>query len=306
MPTLPLYALPNRCADASHRVISPGGYEGWYFHAEDPATDTRIVVGLGEGSPFDAAYLKRYRAYRAAPTRRRPPAPSDFPCAYAAVYRGGKMVRQFLSHHAAGSLVASIDELNVRLGPNVMRQTAEGYQIEVQEGVSANLKFAPQWPGREWEGTFPSREVTGADHRWVIAAPLCEVSGSIGADAFKGRGYHDHHYGTGPLGMGLRWWMRGHVLLERRAIAFAVIEASEGAIEGTSVVADDGGIAERSAASWRVEGKTPCPLVIRCGDHLALSNPRIIDSSGNLRRVTYSVQADGEHGTALCNITCAP
>ena len=302
MPTLPLFTLPNRCADASHRVRSPGGYEGWCFHAEDAATDTRIIAGLIEGSPFHTAYLNKYRAYRAAPTRRAPPVPSDFPCAYAAVYRGGKVVGRFLSQHAAGSLVASIDELNVRLGPNVMRRTREGYQVEMSEGVSAKLKFTPLRQDNEWEGPFPSREVTGADHRWVIAAPLCEVSGSVGAVAFNGRGYHDHQYGTGPLATGLRRWMRGHVILQQRAIAFAVAEARDGAIEGKWVVADAGGIEERTGGSWVVEGKTPYPRTVRCGDELTLSNPQIMDSSEKVMRVVYSVQAGGERGTALCEV----
>ena len=69
------------------------------------------------------------------------------------------------------------------------------------------------------ERAFLSREMTGADHHWVIADPLCDVSGVIELfDAstgrptvieFNGRGYHDHNSGTGPLGPGLEAMVLG-------------------------------------------------------------------------------------------------
>ena len=63
-------------ADGWHAVAAPGGYEWWYFDAEDPATDTQLVAIFMEGFVFHPGYIRAYELYRRRPTRVAPPLPA--------------------------------------------------------------------------------------------------------------------------------------------------------------------------------------------------------------------------------------
>ena len=98
--------------------------------------------------------------------------------------------------------------------------------------VSAELWFAPRWGNSPLELAVPPRGASGADHRWVVADPLCAVSGTVRVTEaraslarevrFAGRGYHDHRYGSAPPGAGGASPARGRVLYDDRAEAFHV------------------------------------------------------------------------------------
>src|SRR4051812_14710838 len=93
MPILPLYN-PDAPPDAWHEVRAPGGYESWYFDAEDPSGDRLIVVIFSQGFTHAPMYLRRYARYRRHPTRITPPVPEEFPNLYVAYYEGGEQVHQ--------------------------------------------------------------------------------------------------------------------------------------------------------------------------------------------------------------------
>ena len=194
MPTLPT-SHPATVPDAWHEVTSPGGYEWWYFDAEDVATDTRVVVILLDGFVFHPEYLRRYYAYLGRPTRHAPPRAREYPCAYCVVYRGGKILTQFMTRYAEGSCVASREGPHVDLGPNRLRFDQGRYQLHAEGSpwqltwqgprrsaggvLQADLEFSPTLANAPHERRFLSREMTGADHHWVLAAPLCGVKGVI-------------------------------------------------------------------------------------------------------------------------------
>ncbi len=67
MPTIPMFT-PTPVPDAWHAVTAPGGYEWWYFDAED-RPDLRVVAILFEGFVFHPGYLRAYARYRRRPTR---------------------------------------------------------------------------------------------------------------------------------------------------------------------------------------------------------------------------------------------
>jgi hypothetical protein len=321
MPIIALFT-PPKSSDAGHQVLAPGGYEIWSFDAEDPAMDTRIVAVFGEGPPYHQGYLRTYSAYLRRPTRRTPPLARDYPYVGLSVYRRGWIVYEFWKCFRPGALCASTNEPEVTLGPNRMtRNTAGDYLLHLEEGrMSADVTFSPKFGGATAERTFPSRGMMGAEHRWVVAAPLCEVSGAIrfrqkaseNTIEFQGRGYHDHHYGTAPLGLGLKRWIRGRVLLDERAIAFQMAEPRDKlAMESELLEADREGIRHWDEQRWtfpksrRARWRTPdYPEEMRCGEKLKLSQPCIIDPMGSDLRIIYSAQLeDGSVAQALCDVT---
>jgi len=78
MPKISLYRTDVADPDASHDVRAPGGYEWWYFDAEDTANDRQIVAIFLNGFIFHPGYLRAYRRYMNRPTRFAPPLPQDY------------------------------------------------------------------------------------------------------------------------------------------------------------------------------------------------------------------------------------
>lgn len=254
MPTIPLYNTRHSVhLDAWHSVRSPGGYEWWYFDAEDDAADVQVVAILFDGFAFHPGYLRAYGRYLRKATRCAPPVAAQYPCAYMAVYEKGELLAQFMTQYPAGSLSASAHEPQVSIGPNSFKRqpignlslemqgtplqgppwrlTARGPRLLGGTTLSASLTFIPRYEHAPVGRTFLSRAMTGADHHWVIADPLSVVEGNItlAGDTnrsinrsirFLGRGYHDHNYGTAPPGQGLRRWIRGRILFRERAYCF--------------------------------------------------------------------------------------
>lgn len=327
MPTLPLYVRPFGSSDAWHQVTAPGGYEWWHFDAEDPATDTQLVAALYDGYAFDARYLREYAAYRRRPTRHQPPVPADYPCACAAVYRSGRVLAQFVSHFPRGLLVASNERPDVQLGPNLVRQGDDGrYHLGFEgDSLRLDLDFTPTFSHATNERTYLSHPMTGAEHRWIIAAPRCDVSGTARFTPaagqpeqvidFTGVGYHDHHYGTAPLGPGLCRWTWGRLLLDDGgAVTFHAAEPRDRSCPAEThlIVADASGVAERPGAEWHVAAERriaafgpSLPERIQIGRELSLSKPRVLDSSPFRVRVTYAAEWNGRRSTALCEVAYA-
>ena len=73
MPTIPMF-IPPTVPDAWHQVSAPGGYEWWYFDAEQTDGDLRIVIILFQGFVFHPGYLRQYAKFLP-PADRSPPRP---------------------------------------------------------------------------------------------------------------------------------------------------------------------------------------------------------------------------------------
>lgn len=332
MPTLPLYT-PNAVADASHAVRAPGGYEWWYFDAEDAATDTQIVAIYLHGFVFHPGYLRAHARYVRRPTRTPPPLPDDFVCMYLCVYRGGKILTQIMTQLPRAAYVASMDRVDVRIGDSTLTQSTAGLNLHVEgtpweltwqgpktlvnRALTADLTFAPSLPHAPQERQFLSRAMTGADHHWVIAAPRCDVSGSVRlADtsgtavetiAFTGVGYHDHNYGTAPLGPGLSKWFWGRAITDDGVVTFHYAVPRDGSLPveshlvaaGRDAVTENGVRPEiafdrRTVLGLQYPSRATWPGV------LALSSPRVIDSSPFYLRLQYDADVNGRRGTAFC------
>jgi carotenoid 1,2-hydratase len=322
--------------DAWHRVSSPGGYEWWYFDAEDRATDTQLVAIFMEGFIFHPTFIRKHEKFRRKPTRHTPVCGGDFPCAYLCVYRGGKILQQFFTQHAPGSMIASSAETRVQIGVNSLKGspasgydlslsgspwklTARGPQTYRDQTLGAQLHFRPRVAHEPVLRTFLSKQMTGADHRWAICAPMCDVTGTItlGGDEkpieFSGRGYHDHNFGSELIGPGLKRWTWGRAMFDDRVTTFHFAEPIDTKMptEAHLVEVDSTGAAtdipvRDVAADWsgrcRPAMNLAFPKSIRFDDQLTLSNPRVLDPTPFYMRLLFDAERNGQRSTAFCEL----
>lgn len=337
MPTLPLFT-PNPIADASHAVRAPGGYEWWYFDAEDSATDTQLVAIYLHGFIFHPGYLRAYARYKRRPTKTSPPLPDDFACMYFVVYRGGRILTQMITQVPAAQYRAAVDKTDVAIGPSTLTRDASGLRLRIDgtpwkltgqgpktltdRRLHADLTFAPRLPHAPTERRFLSHAMTQADHHWVIADPLCEVSGSVHIDptetsagnagagetiAFTGRGYHDHNYGTAPIGPGLAKWVWGRSIVEGRVATFHYAAPRDKALppESHLVIADANGVIDSAVPpDIRFDRRTALglayPSQATWPGVMTLTNPRVIDAAPFYLRLQYDADLNGQRTTAFC------
>lgn len=336
MPTVELF---NRDAapDGWHDVRSPGGYEWWYFDAEDAATDTQVVAIFMQGFIFHPGYLRQYERYHRHPTRFVPPVAGDFPCVYLCVYRGGRVWKQFFTQYRAEDFSAATDRCEVRIGDRTLvRADGDRYEISLEgtpweitargpvriEGETLGALFTfDARPGHlsapALDRFFLSREMTGAEHRWVLAAPRCEVVGTIRIAgetiSFAGHGYHDHNYGTAPIGEGLARWTWGRAMFgEDRVVTFHHAEPCERSLPLETHLLEARGDSIREVPVDRViaDWSAVCnpamrlryPRTLHFGDALRLSGPRVIDPSPFYLRLQFDAESFGERSTAFCEI----
>lgn len=329
---------PNAVADAWHNVIAPGGYEWWYFDAEDREHDRQIVIILLEGFVFHPGYLRKFARYLKTPTKRTPPMPADFPCAYFVVYERGKIAHQFMLQYPPGELSAARDRLSVALGPNQIQAGDDGsirvtlrgtpWKLTWQgpkrldgQTLTGDFTFKPKFNHPPMERTFLSRRLSGAAHRWVLANPLCDVEGTFrvfdaqapGAGLgvrFGGLGYHDHNYGTGPLGPGLKRWIWGRAVFDDAVYTFHYAKPRDASLPDEVHLVKGDAIELREVEIRRVEcdWKAISPMLLRYPKALSfnstmrLKNPRLIDSAPFYMRLIYEAECQGRRGTAFCEV----
>jgi carotenoid 1,2-hydratase len=327
MPTIPMYIAPT-VPDAWHQVAAPGGYEWWYFDAEQQDSGLRIVIILFQGFVFHPGYLRQYAKFRRRPTKVAPPVPADFPCAYFVVYRGDKILAQFMTQHPKDSFAAAVDRADVTVGPNSLKSAGDGTMSLSVTGVpwvltgrgpqtldgqtlSGKFEFRPRLVHPPMERTFFDRTWAGADHRWIVANPLCEVMGEIrfGGEklSFAGRGYHDHNFGTGPIGPGLDRWIWGRVLLKDHVLMFHHADPNDWPGELHLVEADSYGMRELSGESFIADWDRRTSTLLRYPNAIdvgpmSLRHPKVVDASPFYLRIAYEAAVRGETGTAFCEV----
>jgi carotenoid 1,2-hydratase len=381
--TLPLYDRSPPDADGWHAVRSPGGYEWWYFDAEDDSGQLRLVAGLCEGFVFHPGYLRRYYQYLADPTRHEPPLPGEYPCAWFAVFEGGRVLAQYVTQVRPEDFAASADGPDVSVGPNQLNRDPDGsLRLQMSRGpLSGDVVFQPSSdelariaigehgtlvpsPGTPGEGEgeglllpsskvtrqnaphpnplpeyrerektadvvrqrstlerdFLSRKMTGADHRWVIANPLYRAQGEVYLDgrviAFAGRGYHDHNFGSAPLGPGLRRWIRGRMLWDDGMFAFHYARPHRRRLgdEVSLVLGDARGLREVPVTLAKTDWSGRTALAVRYPTSLHLNTmdgeageirleaARVVQATAFQVRLTYEARFGQRTGQAFCEV----
>jgi carotenoid 1,2-hydratase len=341
VPTLPLFTPPDArpaeggasssssaSPDAGHRVIAPGGYEWWHFEADDPAGRVRVVATLYDGCPFHPGYLRAHARYLRRPTRVAPAVPAQYPCADVAVYADDRPVARRVTQYPPGSFQASGERPEVRVGPHALHPEAGG-GLRLNLPTTADLSFRAIPPSAAGERRVVSRELAGADHYWVLSSAGYQVegtvvlpSGSAGGGtrevAFRGRGYHDHQYGTGPFGPRLRRWVRGYAFVRGDLRVFHVAQPRDPRLSDEGYLGTTAGGALRDVrvgaptiredpeqAGWGLS----CPGELAWAGEggrgeLVLRDARVIDATPFSLRARYDVKdRDGPGaGQAYCEI----
>jgi hypothetical protein len=235
----PELARERWAEESPHSLREPGAYEWWYFHALSPQGDG-LVLSLFEGLPFHPKYLTQINRYNQRLVSSKPwPAlqASRYPAAYLVAYENGTRVSQFLNLYPPESSIFS--STDVRIGPNriTLRKdgsfgiVARGYPFELTRGhprkradqiLSATLTFTPTFTGVQHTRPFRAPDRTGASHHWVLAAPHGRMTGDVclttdGSEAadfeldIDTLAYHDHVYGHGGLGTGVKTLLWGFI-----------------------------------------------------------------------------------------------
>jgi hypothetical protein len=324
MTTIPLYSTGGH-PDASHHITSPGGYEWWYFDAEDVQHERQFVAVLYDGCPFRPDYVRAYARYRRRPTRVPPPLPREHPCLYFALFEKGRIVHEHFTEYPADALVARHDRPEVALAQNSFSTEGSKLKLDLRHvattgagQVQAEFRFEPRLACAPQERQlFPARaHDRSPEHIWIIANPLCDVTGTIRcadrAIEFRGLGYHDHHFGTATPATALRSWFRGRVLFDDAAYAFHIVVPHDRALPNRArlveVRASSGVVdvaVQRVEATW--SGLTRrllrYPLALRFENELLhLSSPRLMRTSCVRAHLTCAAQVGRRNGRALCEL----
>lgn len=332
VPTLPLYVPSDaRSADgsphASRRVTAPGGYESWHFEAWDPAASVLFVATLYDGYPFHPGYLRAHARYLRHPTRVAPAVPAHYPCVSIAVYDARGRVAGALAQYPPGSFRASQAGTELRVGPHSLQIESDGTLRLEHRGVTS-MTFRPRSVGPAVERRALSRELTGADHHWVLPMlydvqdTITRPDGAMGSGGARrvgseGFGYLEHRYGTAPIGQRLARWVRGWAVLENQLRTFCIAqplapgrpdEHHVGVAEGAALRE----VAVRTAscrAGKRTRWGLGVPSEIEIagdapGDALRLENGRVIESTPFSVRVNYDASDTlrPARGRAFCEI----
>lgn len=317
--------------DAWHDVRSPGGYEWWYFDAEDTEQDIQFVAIFLDGFVFHPGYLRQHFRYLKNPTKHAPVRASDFPCAYLVVYEKGKLAAQFMTQLPPGSLRASRERPEVTLGDNTLsvengayrlklagtpwKLTGRGPQTLHGSTLSADWTLTPTSLHEPVERTFLSKAMTGADHHWVLAAPHSTFEASITLTGpsprqwnLKGRAYHDHNYGTGPLGPGLKRWIWGRALFDDACYTFHYAVSKDPTLppEPHLIRVTPAGVTDLTRHVTAEFTKRALglayPPTLEFDGVMRLTNPKVIDPTPFYLRLVYDAECEGRRGTAFCEV----
>jgi carotenoid 1,2-hydratase len=308
--------LPLSRADHWHRVGAPGGYEWWEFDALDDASALRVIVRFHDGFALDPEYAGRYDAYRRKPTVHSPPVPRQYPCVQFTVLENDSIVAGNTIRFGEGTFRADAESGTISIGDNRLELGDGETRVRFQGGdpaVSGEMIFKSRFSALPLEQAIFLGEI-GTQHRWVLPQPRCGVSGQI---SFNGRqvrldgiGYHDHYYGTGPIGPSVRRWLRGRAILPDRTVAFDVCtDHASGVDQFTAFSADDTHVARIDGAGCSCDWNQGTwrglifPSAVNFGESLVLRRPRIVDSSQYSLQVLFDAYVDGESCKAWGEIT---
>jgi hypothetical protein len=294
----PPLAHPN----AAHDIYAPGGYEWWHFAAIDPLQQLTILATFYRGYILDRQYLRQYRRYLRQPTRRKPPAPADFPCLALRVLSTDSQRPLNITERATGPLHLTSSPLHFALNANVFSQHDDGaYHLHLhsqgREGFTADLTFTPSFPHPPLTNIL----TPGAgEHRWIAAAPNCAVRGSISIPSsnisFSGFGYHDHHVGTRPIALGNGSFTLARAITPSRALAFCRLTGPQ---NSPSTLVESDALSLRSAPA--LSHRDWITRVHRTSD-IRIEQLTLLSRNRYSAHFEYDATLEGQPARALCDV----
>lgn len=304
MPTLPLLSDPTH-PNASHRVLAPGGYESWNFHAVSDDGRLKLSAALHETRADDVKYLRRNWLYQKFPTRVAPPDPRAYSAVTFALFEAGHQPVRFVANAARDEVRTRDDGNGVRIGGSHFERAADGsFQLHLrgasyQRTLSANFTFRPVI-----ESTARVDLTDDARHRAMLISPLCDVEGEVSVfsptggsprvASFAGSGAHDHTFGTrSPGGAGDTWWT-GRALFDNAAFSFTQLDHHD----ATLVIARKDATGEVTVEIRRVPVEHRAHEI--CVGPLHLARPCVLDSGTFETVSSFDAIIAGEQGRALC------
>lgn len=227
---------------------TPGAYEWWHFDGTDDTSGISFSAQFYAGHLLSPYYQEKLAAYwkeakspmvsGKAPLAD-PPNPLDHTGVIFRIFHKGALLDEFLQEFDPGMLKASERDPAVLLGSNRFNWDPAGdpasYTVTLQgqvkggrQSLRARLFFTPQ----KFSFPLPQRSETLPTHTWILAAPLCHVEGTLEwCDSegnvkkeltFVGKGYHDHHFGSVPLGQFVKAWHWGRAFGGDETLVYSV------------------------------------------------------------------------------------
>ncbi len=225
---------------------APGAYEWWHFDGTDDKNGYAFSIQFHAGNLFSAYYqdnLKTYWQKTKSPLidpslQPTPPNPLDYCGVALRIFHKGRMIGEAFQEFPIKFLKASDKHGAVLLGPNRFNWDERGdppsYVLTAQAPLRGGQKLLRTrlffTPLMEKFPDLPQPEIHST-HTWVLAAPLCHVEGTLEwcnaegevekEQAFVGKGYHDHHFGSVPLDRFVKTWHWGRAFLGDETLVYS-------------------------------------------------------------------------------------
>lgn len=239
--------------DGWRQQRTPGSYECWNFDVLD-SMGNGASVSFFDGLYFHPRFLREEaRFYRSGAhpkikNVREQALASFYPAVAISLFQGGRRIAHAVNVYPPGSFRGEQGSPEIAIGPNriTLRQDGTfgvqmrayptdrsmmGPKARLDQMMFAELTFRPKLPGVQHSQPLRPNLEDGARHTWVVAAPLCEVSGRIQQVNLRddtlaldlpveAMGFHDHIFGGSGICRKIKRIIRGHAVGDQWAIAW--------------------------------------------------------------------------------------
>ena len=134
---------------------------------------------------------------------------------------------------------------------------------------------------------------------------LCDVTATITTAGetvhFRGRGYHDHTYGTAPLAEGFTRYLSGRAYTADAIFAF---QYAQSRVASHTSLRELNSTTVSQVAVEHIEcvgSANHYPQVLQFDEILRLANPRPVETSRFNVRLRYDALIRGQRAQAICN-----
>lgn len=231
----------DRAQETWHELQNPGSYEWWYFDAEDEESGVSVVLIWFAGFAFSPYYVGHYQQWREQ-SRPDAPLPGEYSGFSFQLYEKGVELVNFIKEGDGSLFESAVSGIGVRFENNRFScdLTKDEYLLTVdfdfpamRKRVSASLQFTPQ---HTYSFSRNDGSCSGSTHRhqWLLSVPKAEVTGEVLIESgfsgqqrrvmnIRGKGYHDHNFGTMPMHEYIEKWYWGRAFSDRFDLVYYIV-----------------------------------------------------------------------------------